>query len=192
MDSMDPATITAEQIRNFVKLHRVGWRRAAKLMAPDATPEQQKKLGSRISSVINYERKKARKTMVETTAGTTPGTPTPSPNPPTPLPSPPTPCVAPAQPDSDDGLAAKLRHDLWQLETDMMGMRDKGSWQALVSATRERRNIRERLVELDALAEEEAFDPTDIDQIVDEILELPDDVLRHPKLIEAIEASRVH
>ena len=188
MDSMDPATITAEQIRNFVKLHRVGWRRAAKLMAPDATPEQQKKLGSRISSVINYERKKARKTMVETTAGTTP---TPSSNPPAPLPPPPAATAAPPPP-ADDGLAAKLRHDLWQLETDMMGMRGKGSWQALVSATRERRNIRERLVELDALAEEEAFDPTDIDQIVDEILELPEEVLRHPKLIEAIEAARVH
>ena len=174
---MNPADISPDSIRHFLANHKIGKVRAARMLAPKATPEEQRKLANRIGAIATHQRRKEGK-----------ATPAPSP---APLPPPPTATAAPPPPD-DDGLAAELRHDLWQLETDMMGMRDKGSWQALVSATRERRNIRERLVELDALAEEEAFDPTDIDQIVDEILELPEEVLRHPKLIEAIEAARVH
>ena len=166
---MDASDITPEQIRHFLELHQVGWRRGARLMAPNASEEEQRRLGHRIKAIAARDRKK-----------TAPTTST-------------EPVVTPNVPELDDiDLVALLRHDIQQLEVDMAGMREKGSWSALVGATKERRALRERLAELAAAAEEEAFNPTDIDQIVTEVLELGVEVLRHPRLIEAVEAARVH
>ena len=171
--------ITPEQIRHFLELHQVGWRRGARLMAPDATPEEQKRLGYRIKAIAARDRKAKRATTPATTTATRPGTPA---------------TTTPQSEDEFDHLELEqvLRRDLRQLEQDMAGMREKGSWSALVNATRERRAMRVQIAELAQAREEDEFDPTDINQIVTEILELPEEVLRHPRLIEAMEAARVH
>jgi len=186
MDDVDK--ITPEQVRHFVKTREVGWRRAARMMAPDASEEDQGRLGRRIRSLIASDRRKAKATL-----GITP-----KPEPPTRQPPPggkreqnlppPTPQVHSA----DLERMEYLRRMLAELEADIAEMRVKGSWQALVSGHRQALSLRTELDELQAEQEEEAFDPTDIDQIVAEVLELPIEVLRHPLLIEAVEAARVH
>jgi hypothetical protein len=172
---MNVNDITPEQIRHFLQLHQVGWRRGARLMAPDASEDEQKRLGHRIKAIAARDRRATTPTTrpVKTTK-------------PTPMDD-----TAPAVEDDTGELEDLLRRDLHQLEVDMAGMREKGSWSALVNATKERRAMRVQLGELIAAREDEDFDPLDIDQIVTEILELPVGVLRHPRLIEAVEAASI-
>jgi len=180
---MNVDDITPEQIRHFLELHQVGWRRGARLMAPNATLEEQQRLGYRIKAIAARDRKAAKQAKRATTPATRPTPPATSNHP-------------ELEQDEDEfnhlELEQVLRCDLRQLEQDMAGMREKGSWSALVNATRERRAMRVQIAELAQAREEDEFDPTDINQIVTEILELPEEVLRHPRLIEAMEAARVH
>ena len=175
--------ITPAEIREFVELHQVGWRRAAQMMLPDDVSElEYNRLANRIKGIMATDRKRARRM-----------------NSAAPQPAFASPAKrrrrVPELPEvhsADLEREEYLRRMLAELEQDIAEMRNKGSWQALVSGHKQALSLRTELDELQAAQEEEAFNPTDIDQIVTEVLELGVEVLRHPRLIEAVEAARVH
>ncbi len=74
-----------------------------------------------------------------------------------------------------------LRNELFLLHEEIARMVDRGSWQAVVAARRLALNYRS---ELDDLAREQAteFDPTDLDEVIAELLKLPNAVFAHPSI----------
>jgi hypothetical protein len=74
-----------------------------------------------------------------------------------------------------------LRLELFRIHEEIDSMLEAGSYQAAMAGRRIALKLRQELDDLEASSESD-FDPTDPEQIVDEILKLPDEILGNPRL----------
>jgi len=94
--------------------------------------------------------------------------------------------------DMDRG--AYLRHQLVEAHEDIAATRKAKSWTALIHARKYASGVRDQLDEHRVAEQEEGYDPTDIEDLVAEVIMLGDDILKHPSLVDAVAlaASGVH
>ena len=88
----------------------------------------------------------------------------------------------PANQSVEDYLATEL----FVLLEDVAKMRHDGSWQAVVAGTRLAMSLRK---ELDAVREaaRAKVDPSSLEDIVCAVLAMPDEVFRHPLIVERVQ-----
>ncbi len=78
-----------------------------------------------------------------------------------------------------------LRQQLQEIEQNLLDMDESKSWQALVAGRRLALNIRTELDDAKKEAPKE-FEPQTLDDVVAEVLKLPNAVFQHPAMLARI------
>lgn len=79
-----------------------------------------------------------------------------------------------------------LREELALLQEEIGQMVQRNSWQAVVSARRLALSYRDQIDAIRAEKGPEEFAPTTIDQVVEQVLALPDSVFLHPGVVARV------
>lgn len=85
-----------------------------------------------------------------------------------------------------------LRDELSLLQDEIGQMVERNSWQAVVAARRLALSYRDQIDQLVAEKGSDEFEPTTVDEVVAQVLALPDSVFVHPEVIARVARCSGH